>query len=77
MNVVFNRRDTAMHPDTVKAPKRWGRVALALVSMALVACVGAGAVWLNREGGVAFFKTEAAEARYMAAYDAVHTTRPV
>jgi len=77
MNVVFNRRDTAMHPDTVKAPKRRWRVAVALVSLALVACVGAGAVWLNREGGVAFFKTEAAEARYMAAYDAVLTTWPV
>ncbi len=66
-----------MHPDTVKAPKRRWRVAAALVSLALVAGVGAGAVWLGRDGGVAFFKTEAAEARYMAAYDAVLATWPV
>lgn len=77
MNLVFNRRNTAMHPDRVRTPKGRWRVTVALVALALVACVGAGAVWLNREGGVAFFKTEAAEARYRAAYDAVLAKWPV
>ena len=77
MNVVFDRTSTAMRADKVKTPKRRRRVAMVLAALTLVAAVGAGALWLTAEGGVAFFKTEAAETRYRAAYEAVLAKWPV
>src|SRR5687767_9112104 len=66
-----------MHPDRVTTSKRRRRLGAALAVLALAAAgVGAG-VWLGRDVSVAFFKTEAAEARYMAAYDAVLAKWPV
>ena len=55
------------------------RLAAVLVVLVLAAGVVAGAVWLGTDRAVsaAFFKTEAAEARYMAAYDAVLAKWPV
>ena len=64
-----------MRPDT-KKPKRWRRLAAAVLVL-VVAVVAGAAWWLGREGGVDFFKTEAAEARYMAAYDTVLAKWPV
>jgi pimeloyl-ACP methyl ester carboxylesterase len=52
-------------------------LAAVLAVLALAIGVVAGAVWLGRDVSVAFFKTEAAEARYMAAYDAVLAKWPV
>jgi pimeloyl-ACP methyl ester carboxylesterase len=65
-----------MHPATGKTPKRRRRLAV-LTVIALAAGGVAGAVWLGRDVSVAFFKTEAAEARYLAAYDAVLAKWPV
>ena len=53
------------------------RLAAVLAVLALAAGVVPGAVWLGRDQSAAFFKTEAAEARYMAAYDAVLAKWPV
>jgi pimeloyl-ACP methyl ester carboxylesterase len=66
-----------MDPVRGKTPKRRRRLAAALAVLALAAAVAAGAVWLGRDQSVAFFKTEPAEARYMAAYDAVLAKWPV
>jgi pimeloyl-ACP methyl ester carboxylesterase len=66
-----------MPPERVKTPKRRRRLAAALALLALAAGVVAGAAWLGRDVSAAFFKTEAAEARYVAAYDAVLAKWPV
>jgi pimeloyl-ACP methyl ester carboxylesterase len=66
-----------MQPDRVKTPKTRRRLAAALGVLALAAGIVSGALWLGRDVSVAFFKTEAAEARYMAAYDAVLAKWPV
>jgi pimeloyl-ACP methyl ester carboxylesterase len=63
--------------DSVKKPGRRRRLAVALAVVALAAGVAAGALWLARDRSVSFFKTEAAKARYMAAYDAVLAKWPV
>jgi pimeloyl-ACP methyl ester carboxylesterase len=52
-------------------------VAAALAVLALAVGVVAGVLWLTRDRSVAFFKTESAEASYMAAYDAVLAKWPV
>lgn len=70
-----------MNTDAVKKPKkRWRRLAAAVLAV-LVLSVGvvAGTVWWLGRGaaGVDFFRTEAAEARYVAAYDAVLAKWPV
>ena len=52
-------------------------LAAVLAVLVLAAAIVAGAVWLGRDQSAAFFKTEAAEARYMAAYDAVLAKWPV
>jgi pimeloyl-ACP methyl ester carboxylesterase len=73
-----SKRNAAFRRDGVKTPKRRRRLAAALAVLALAAAgVVAGAVWLGRNVSVAFFKTEAAAARYMAAYDAVLAKWPV
>jgi pimeloyl-ACP methyl ester carboxylesterase len=66
-----------MRRDVVKTPQRRRRLAAALTVLALATGVVAGAVWLGRDRSAAFFRTEAAEARYMAAYDAVLAEWPV
>jgi pimeloyl-ACP methyl ester carboxylesterase len=66
-----------MRRNRVKKPGRRRRFAVALTVVALVAGVVAGAMWLGRDQSAAFFKTEAAAARYMAAYDAVLAKWPV
>jgi pimeloyl-ACP methyl ester carboxylesterase len=52
---------------------------MALAVLALAAAVAACAFWLGRDRAVSadFFKTEAAKARYVAAYDAVLAKWPV
>ena len=66
-----------MQPDRVKTPKRRRRLAAAMAVLVLAVGVVAGALWLGRDTSVAFFKTEAAEARYTAAYAAVLAKWPV
>jgi pimeloyl-ACP methyl ester carboxylesterase len=68
-----------MRSDPVKPPKRRRRLAAALAVLAVAVGVVAGAAWWLGRGaaGVDFFRTEAAEARYMAAYDAVLAKWPV
>jgi pimeloyl-ACP methyl ester carboxylesterase len=70
-----------MRPDTVKKPKRWRRPAAGV--LAVVVLVAGAAWWLGKNAagvgavGVDFFRTEASEARYRAAYDAVLAKWPV
>ena len=72
-----------MSRDAVKTPKRRRRLAVVLTVLILVAGAAAGAWWLGKNAagvgavGVDFFRTEASEARYMAAYDAVLAKWPV
>jgi pimeloyl-ACP methyl ester carboxylesterase len=66
-----------MRRNKVKKPGRWRRVVVTLTVIALVTGVAAGAMWLSRDQSAAFFKAEAAAARYMAAYDAVLAKWPV
>lgn len=67
-----------MRRDRFARPGGRRGLAAALAVFALAGVV-ASAVWLGRDQAVsvAFFKTEAAEARYMAAYDAVLAKWPV
>src|SRR5688572_21678913 len=66
-----------MNPRRVTTPKRRRRLGAALAVVALAVGVAACGFWLGRDVSVAFFKTEAAEARYIAAYDAVLAKWPV
>ena len=58
-------------------PGRRRRLAAMLAVLVLAAGVVAGAVWLGRDQSAAFFKTKAAEAGYMLAYDAMLAKWPV
>jgi pimeloyl-ACP methyl ester carboxylesterase len=69
-----------MRGEGVKAPKKRRRVAAAVLAvLGLAVGVVAGAAWWLGRGaaGVDFFRTDAAEARYMAAYEAVLAEWPV
>ncbi len=60
-----------------KRPTAASGLAAVLAVLVLAAGVSAGTVWLGRDQSAAFFKTEAAEARYRVAYDAVLAKWPV